>query len=197
MTLVTQVGAKSFTTAVTVFVSDAKIVLEQQSHKAQLTGVSFSTDYELSPSIFFRYQGLDGKGNLARNTPDYKFNRNLLYAYKTFSFKDPLLFNWNVTYTVGGGFSHRNSKFGNNSYEQLQLPLILGLEIISSDDVQISLSGFGQIDNLQNNRSGSLNFKVPIMPSVKLIGTYTNHKSKVEALKHCGSDYFLGFSIKF
>ena len=197
MTLATQVGAKSLTTAAKVFVSDAQVEFEQQKYAGQLSGASFSADYEFSPDLFFRYQGLNGKGNFNGSPSDYNFSQNLLYAYRNFDIRNTDLSSWQMSYKIGAGLFNKKSKFANNSYEQSQLPLILGLEITNTNDVQISFSGFGQIDNLQINRSGSISFKVPIGRSLRLIGKYTNHTSKVKKLQHCGSDYFLGLSINF
>ena len=197
MTIPAQLEANFLTTAAKAFLSDAQLEFEEQNHTGQLSGISLSADYEISPNLFFRYEALTGGGTFATTTNEYNFNKNIIYAYKSFPVDYSPAPGWKTLYAVGAGISNKKSKFGSNSYEQSQLPVFLKLEITNATNIQISLSGYGQIDNLQNNRSGSLSFKFPTTRSLNFTGKYTNHKSKVGALQHCGSDYFLGFSVHF
>ena len=98
---------------------------------------------------------------------------------------------------MGAGLYQKTSKLGTENYNETQFPVLLGAEITNKSGVKISLSGLGQLNNLDNNRSGSLSFAAPIMNNADVIGKYTNHSSKVNGLQHCGSDYFLGVSVQF
>ena len=197
MTLATQVGAGSLTTTMTAFVSDAQVKLEQQKLTGQINGVSLAAKYKFYPDWHLQYEHLSGNGNLNGTIEDFNFNQNLLYGYKTFEVFNSLFSSWDLTYDFGAGFYHKKSKLGNENYEDSQFPVIIVAEMTNTSGVKISFSGLGQLDNLMNNRSGSLSFATPMASNVSLIGKYTNHTSKVNGLQHCGSDYLIGFSIRF
>ena len=197
MTLATQVGAQQLTVTVSALLSDAQVKLENQNFAGQIDGVSVTTEYMLSPDWHLAYEHLSGSGNFNGTTSDFNFNQNLVYAYREFAEDNFLLLNWKLGYKIGAGFYQKTSKFRTEHYNETQFPVLLGAEITNTSGVKISLSGLGQLDNLNNNRSGSLSFTAPIMNNLDVIGKYTNHSSKVNGLQHCGSDYFMGLSVQF
>ncbi len=197
MTFATQLGAGQSITTLSALVSDAQVKLEPQKFTGQIDGVAFATEYELSPDWHLKYELLSGNGNLNGTTKHFNFNQNLLYAYHSLAADNSFYSNWKLTYKIGAGFYHKTSKFGTENYDETQFPVILGVEMTNSAGFKIGISGFGQLNNLSNNRSGSLNFAAPVMSNLKLIGKYTNHSSKVRGLQHCGSDYFIGLSMRF
>ena len=197
ITLATQVGAEQLTTTVSALLSDAQVKLEKQKFTGRIDGVSLSTKYMLSPDWNLRYEHVSGNGNLNGTTSDFNFNQNLVYAYREFTEHSFFLLNWKLGYKVGAGFYHKTSKFRTERYNETQFPVLLGAEITNTSGVKLSLSGLGQLDNLNNNRSGSLSFTAPVMNDLNVIGKYTNHSSKVNGLQHCGSDYFIGISVQF
>ena len=197
MTLATQVGAQQLTVAVSALLSDAQVKLEKQKFTGRIDGVSLATEYILSPDWHLRYEHVSGNGNLNGTTSDFNFNQNLVYAYREFAEDSFFLLNWKLGYKVGAGFYQKTSKFRTERYNETQFPVLLGVEITNTSGVKLSLSGLGQLDNLNNNRSGSLSLTAPIMNDLDVIGKYTNHSSKINGLQHCGSDYFLGLSLQF
>ena len=197
MTLATQVGAGQLTTTASALLSDAQVKLEKQKFTGRIDGVSLSTKYMLSTGWNLRYEHVSGNGKLNGTTSDFNFNQNLVYAYREFAEDSFFLLNWKLGYKVGAGFSQKTSKFRTEHYNETQFPVFLGAEITNTSGVKISLSGLGQLDNLNNNRSGSLSFTAPVMNDFNVIGKYTNHSSKVNGLQHCGSDYFIGISVQF
>ena len=197
ITLATQVGAGQLITSVSALLSDAQVKLDQQKFTGRIDGVSLSTEYMLSPDWHLRYEHVSGNGNLNGTTSDFNFNENLVYGYREFAEDNFFFLNWKLGYKVGTGFYQKTSKFRTEHYNETQFSVFLGAEITNTSGVKISLSGFGQLDNLHNNRSGSLSFTAPIINNLNVIGKYTNHSAKVNGLQHCGSDYFLGLSLKF
>ena len=197
ITLATQVGAGQLITTVSAHLSDAQVKLDQQKFKGRIDGLSLATEYMLSPDWHLRYEHVSGNGNLNGTSSDFNFNQNLVYAYREFTEHSFFLLNWKLGYKVGAGFYHKTSKFRTERYNETQFPVLLGAEITNTSGVKLSLSGLGQLDNLKNNRSGSLSFTAPIMNDLNVIGKYTNHSSKVNGLQHCGSDYFIGISVQF
>ena len=197
MTLATQVGAQQLTVAVSALLSDAQVKLENQNFAGQIDGVSVTTEYMLSPDWHLAYEHLSGSGNFNGTTSDFSFNQHLVYAYREFSQDSTFFLNWKLGYKIGAGFYQKTSKFGTETYSETQLPLVLGAEITNTSGVRISFSGVGQLNNLNNKRSGSLSLSIPVMSNSSVIGRYTNHISKVNGLQHCGSDYFMGFSVQF
>ena len=197
ITLATQLGAGQFTTTVSALLSDAQVKLEKQKFTGRIDGVSLSTKYMLSPDWNLRYEHVSGNGNLNGTTSDFNFNQNLVYAYREFAEDSFFLLNWKLGYKVGAGFYQKTLKFRTERYNETQFPVLLGVEITNTSGVKLSLSGLGQLDNLNNNRSGSLSFTAPVMNDLNVIGKYTNHSSKVNGLQHCGSDYFIGISVQF
>ena len=197
ITLATQLGAGQLTTTVLALLSDAQVKLEKQKFTGRIDGVSLSTKYMLSPDWNLRYEHVSGNGKLNGTTSDFNFNQNLVYAYREFAEDSFFLLNWKLGYKVGAGFYQKTSKFRTERYNETQFPVLLGVEITNTSGVKLSLSGLGQLDNLNNNRSGSLSFTAPVMNDLNVIGKYTNHSSKVNGLQHCGSDYFIGISVQF
>ena len=197
ITLATQVGAGQLTTSVSALLSDPQVKLEKQKFTGRIDGVSLATEYMLSQYWNLRYEHVSGNGNLNGPTSDFNFNQNLVYAYREFAEDSFFLLNWKLGYKVGAGFYHKTSKFRTERYNETQFPVLLGAEITNTSGVKLSLSGLGQLDNLNNNRSGSISFTAPVMNDLNVIGKYTNHSSKVNGLQHCGSDYFIGFSLQF
>ena len=197
ITLATQLGAGQFTTTVSALLSDAQVKLEKQKFTGRIDGVSLSTKYMLSLDWNLRYEHVSGNGKLNGTTSDFNFNQNLVYAYREFAEDSFFLLNWKLGYKVGAGFYQKTSKFRTERYNETQFPVLLGAEITNTSGVKLSLSGLGQLDNLNNNRSGSLSFTAPVMNDLNVIGKYTNHSSKVNGLQHCGSDYFIGISVQF
>ena len=197
MTLATQVGAGQLTTTASALLSDAQVKLEKQKFTGRIDGVSLATEYILSPDWHLRYEHVSGNGNLNGTTSDFNFNQNLLYAYREFAEDNFFFLNWKLGYKVGAVFYQKTSKFRTERYNETQFPVLLGVEITNTSGVKLSLSGLGQLDNLNNNRSGSLSFTAPVMNDLNVIGKYTNHSSKVNGLQHCGSDYFIGISVQF
>ena len=181
--------------AVSAILSDAQVKLENQNFAGQIDGVSVTTEYMLSPDWNLRYEHVSGNGNLNGTTSDFNFNQNLVYAYREFAEDSFFPLNWKLGYKVGVGFYQKTSKFRTERYNETQFPVLLGVEITNTSGVKLSLSGLGQLDNLNNNRSGSLS-GIPVMSNSSVI-EYTNHISKVNGLQHCGSDYFMGFQNNF
>lgn len=197
MSFATQAGAGQIITTISALVSDSQVKLVQQKFNGQLDGVALAAKYEFSPDWYLRYDLLIGSGSLNGTTRDYSFNQNMLYAYQAFSADNSFYFNWKLTYKIGAGFYHKVSKLETKNYFQRQFPVLLGIGIENSSGVKISLAGFGQLNNLSNNRSGNLSFTAPLTGNVNVIGKYSNHSSKVVGLQHCGSDYFVGLSLRF
>lgn len=197
MTITTQVGAGQLITNVSTFVSEAQVELEQQKFTGRIDGVALATQYQLSSDWYLKHELLSGNGNLHGTRKYFDFNQNLLYAFHKFSAVNSLYPTWNLSYKIGFGYYHKTSKFGTNNYEEAQFPVFIDVEMTSTSGVKVSLSGLGQLDNLNKTRSGSLTFAAPVISDVSVFGKYTNHSSKVNALQHCGSDYFVGFSVEF
>jgi len=197
MTIATQVGAGPLMMTVSALLSDAQVKLEQQKFTGRIDGVSFATEYMLSPDWHLKYEHLSGNGNLTGTTRDFNFNQNSFYVYREFSEDSFFFVNWRLNYKIGAGLYQKTSKLGTENYNETQFPVLLGVEMTNTSGVKIGLSGLGQLNNLGNNRSGSLSFAAPVMNNLEVIGKYTNHSSKVNGLQHCGSDYFLGLSVQF
>ena len=197
MSFATQAGAGQVITTVSALVSDSQIKLAQQKFNGQLDGVALAAKYEFSPDWYLKYDLLIGSGSLNGTTKNYSFNQNMLYAYQAFSADNSFYFDWKLTYKIGAGVYHKVSKLDTENYHQSQFPVLLGIELENPSGVKISLAGFGQLNNLSNNRSGNLSFTAPLTGNVNVIGKYSNHSSKVVGLQHCGSDYFVGISLRF
>ena len=197
MTLATQVGAGPLITTVSALLSDAQVKLEQQKFTGRIDGVSLATEYMLSLDWHLKYEHLSGNGNLNGTTSDFNFNQNSFYAYREFVEDNFFFLNWRLNYKIGVGLYQKTSKLGTENYNEMQFPVLLGVEMTNTSGVKIGLSGLGQLNNLDYNRSGSLSFAAPVMNNLEVIGTYTNHSSKINGLQHCGSDYFLGLSVQF
>ena len=198
MTIATQVvGAGQIKTTVSVLLSDAQVKREQQKFTGRIDGVSLATEYMLSPDWYLKYEHLSGNGNLNGTTRDFNFNQNSFYAYREFSEDSFFFLNWRLNYKIGAGLYQKTSKLGTENYNETQFPVLLGVEMTNTSGVKIGLSGLGQLNNLDYNRSGSLSFAAPVMNNLEVIGKYTNHSSKVNGLQHCGSDYFLGLFVQF
>ena len=151
----------------------------------------------LSPDWYLTYEHVSGNGNHNGTTRDFNFNQNSFYAYREFSEDSFFFLNWRLNYKIGAGLYQKTSKLGTENYNETQFPALLGVEMSNTSGVKIGLSGLGQLNNLDYNRSGSLSFAAPVMNNLEVIGKYTNHSSKVNGLQHCGSDYFLGLSVQF
>ena len=197
MTIATQVGAGPLITTVSALLSDAQVKLEQQKFTGRIDGVSLATEYMLSPDWYLNYEHLSGNGNLNGTTRDFNFKQNSFYAYHEFAEDNFFFVNWRLNYKIGVGLYQKTSKLGTENYNETQFPILLGIAMTNTSGVKIGLSGLGQLNNLDNNRSGSLSFAAPVMNNLDVIGKYTNHSSTVNGLQHCGSDYFLGLSMKF
>ena len=197
MTIATQVGAGPLMMTVSALLSDAQVKLEQQKFTGRIDGVSLATEYMLSHDWHLKYEHVSGNGNLNGTTRDFKFNKNLFYAYREFAEDNFFFLNWRLNYKIGAGLYQKTSKLGAENYNEMQFPVLLGVEITNTSGVKIGISGLGQLNNLNNNRSGSLSFAASVMNNLEVIGKYTNHSSKVNGLQHCGSDYFLGLFVQF
>ena len=197
MTLATQVGAGQLKMTVSALLSDAQVKLEQQKFTGRIDGVSLATEYMLSPDLYLKYEHLSGNGNLNETERDFNFNQNSFYVYREFVEDNFFFLNWRLNYKIGVGPYQKTSKLGMETYNETQFPVLLGVEMTNSSGVKIGLSGLGQLNNLNNSRSGSLSFAAPAINNLDVIGKYTNHSTKVNGLKHCGSDYFLGLSVQF
>ena len=197
MTTTTQVGAGQLKTTVSALLSDAQVKLEQQKFTGRIDGVSLATEYMLSRDWHLKYEYLSGNGNLYGTTRDFNFNQNSFYAYREFAEDNFFFLNWRLNYKIGAGLYQKTLKLGTENYNETQFPVLLGVEMTNTSGVKIGLSGLGQLNNHNDNRSGSFSFAAPVMNNVDVIGKYTNHSSKVNGVQHCGSDYFLGVSVQF
>ena len=197
MTLATQVGAGQLKMTVSALLSDAQVKLEQQKFTGRIDGVSLATEYMLSPDLYLKYEHLSGNGNLNETERDFNFNQNSFYVYREFVEDNFFFLNWRLNYKIGVGLYQKTSKLGMETYNETQFPVLLGVEMSNTSGIKIGLSGLGQLNNLNNDRSGSLSFAAPVINNLDIIGKYTNHSSKVNGVQHCGSDYFVGFSLQF
>ena len=182
---------------VSALLSDAQVKLEQQKFTGRIDGVSLATEYMLSPDLYLKYEHLSGNGNLNETERDFNFNRNSFYVYREFVEDNFFFLNWRLNYKIGVGLYQKTSKLGMETYNETQFPVLLGVEMSNTSGIKIGLSGLGQLNNLNNDRSGSLSFAAPVINNLDIIGKYTNHSSKVNGVQHCGSDYFVGFSLQF
>ena len=197
MTTATQVGAGQLKTTVSALLSDAQVKLEQQKFTGRIYGVSLATEYMLSFDWHLKYEHLSRNGNLNGTTRDFNFSQNSFYAYREFAEDNFFFLNWRFNYKIGAGLYQKTLKLGTENYNDTQFPVLLGVEMTNTSGVKIGLSGLGHLNNLDNNRSGSLSFTAPVMNNIDVTGKYTNHSSQVNGLQHCGSDYFLGVSVQF
>ena len=196
MTLATQVGAEVQVSLSNV-VSDAQLVNGDNKFTGQVTGYLVQVEAQLSEGYSLGVAYNNGRGDLDTAANKYTFSEGFVFgmyqkAHDRLSSK-----NWILQSEIGLGFFDKAANFKNINYRQSQFPILLGLNVTSRSGISVGVSGYGQLDNLNNNRVGSLFLNYPLSKGVNLLGRYTSHKSKVRSFQHCGSDYSIGLSFAF
>ncbi|MDB3922038.1 hypothetical protein OAO92_08865 [Paracoccaceae bacterium] len=196
MTVATHVGAEVQVSLSNV-VSDAQLVNGDNKFTGQVTGYLVQVETQLSEGYSLGVAYNNGRGDLDTAANKYTFSEGFVFgmyqkAHDRLSSK-----NWILQSEIGFGFFDKASSFKNINYRQSQFPILLGLNATSRSGISIGFSGYGQLDNLNNNRVGSLFLNYPLSGALNLLGRYTSHKSKVRSFQHCGSDYSIGLSFAF
>jgi hypothetical protein len=104
---------------------------------------------------------------------------------------------WSLNYMAGVGISHKSSEYENKRQNKTQQSILLGASLQNSHGTFIRLKGTTPVSGFKYNKLAILEVGTPISYSADLFASYRNHSSKIDNLRHCGADYFVGISLKY
>ena len=196
MTFATQAAAElqiSFSS----IISDAQVATGNNKFTGKLKGYGVQVETQLFENYSLGVEYNDGIGELNPAASKFTFYEAIVYGIHKKAYYNLSFNKWILGSQIGLGFSDKASNFKNINYRQTQFPILLGLNVTSRSGVSVGISGYGQLDNLKNNRVGTLYFSYPLSGRLNLVGRYTSHKSKLRSFQHCGSDYSFRLSYDF
>ena len=143
------------------------------------------------------YEYILGEGNLNAANTLYNFNESSLHLARNFRSKNRIFDTWSISYVAGVGISHKSSEYENKRQNKTQQSILLGASLQNSRGTFIRLKGTTPVSAFKYNKLAILEVGTPISYSADLFASYRNHSSKIDNLRHCGADYFVGISLKY
>ena len=191
------VAADTMTLTGGLFQSDARLELDSQTKKGKVSGLSLKIDYNVSNDLMLNYEYILGEGNLNAANTLYNFNESSLHLARNFRSKNRIFDTWSISYVAGVGISHKSSEYENKRQNKTQQSILLGASLQNSRGTFIRLKGTTPVSAFKYNKLAILEVGTPISYSADLFASYRNHSSKIDNLRHCGADYFVGISLKY
>ena len=191
------VAADTMTLTGGLFQSDARLELDSQTKKGKVSGLSLKIDYNVSNDLMLNYEYILGGGNLNEANTRYNFNESSLHLARNFRSENRVLDTWSIDYMAGVGISHKSSEYENKRQNKTQQSILLGASLQNSRGTFIRLKGTTPVSAFKYNKLAILEVGTPISYSADLFASYRNHSSKIDNLRHCGADYFVGISLKY
>lgn len=190
-------AANTLTLKSGLFRSDARVELDNQAKKGKVSGLSVKIDYDISTDLMLNYEYILGEGNLNTAKSRYKFNESTLHLTRNFHSEKRIFDTWSISYIAGVGISNKSSDYENKTQNKTQQSILIGASIESSHGGFIRLKGTTPVSAFKYNKLAIIEVGTPISNSTNLMATYRNHSSKIDNLRHCGADYFIGISLKY
>ena len=191
------VAADTLTLTGGLFQSDARLELDSQTKKGKVSGLSLKIDYNVSNDLMLNYEYILGEGNLNAANTLYNFNESSLHLARNFRSKNRIFDTWSISYVAGVGISHKSSEYENKRQNKTQQSILLGASLQNSRGTFIRLKGTTPVSAFKYNKLAILEVGTPISYSADLFASYRNHSSKIDNLRHCGADYFVGIRLKY
>ena len=191
------VAADTMTLTGGLFQSDARLELDSQTKKGKVSGLSLKIDYNVSNDLMLNYEYILGEGNLNAANTLYNFNESSLHLARNFRSKNRIFDTWSISYVAGVGLLHKSSEYENKRQNKTQQSILLGASLQNSRGTFIRLKGTTPVSAFKYNKLAILEVGTPISYSADLFASYRNHSSKIDNLRHCGADYFVGISLKY
>jgi hypothetical protein len=191
------VAADTLTLTGGLFQSDARLELDNQTKKGKVSGLSLKIDYNVSNDLMLNYEYILGEGNLNAANTRYNFNESSLHLARNFRSENRMFDTWSLNYMAGVGISHKSSEYENKRQNKTQQSILLGASLQNSHGTFIRLKGTTPVSAFKYNKLAILEVGTPISYSADLFASYRNHSSKIDNLRHCGADYFVGISLKY
>ena len=179
------------------FQSDARLELDNQTKKGKVSGLSLKIDYNVSNDLMLNYEYILGEGNLNAANTRYNFNESSLHLARNFRSENRIFDTWSINYMAGVGISHKSSEYENKRQNKTQQSILLGASLQNSRGTFIRLKGTTPASAFKYNKLAILEVGTPISNLANLFASYRNHSSKIDNLRHCGADYFVGISLKY
>ena len=191
------VAADALTLTSGLFQSDARLELDNQTKKGKVSGLSLKIDYNVSNDLMLNYEYILGEGSLNAANTRYNFNESSLHLARNFRSENRIFDTWSINYMAGVGISHKSSEYENKRQNKTQQSILLGASLQNSRGTFIRLKGTTPASAFKYNKLAILEVGTPISNLANLFASYRNHSSKIDNLRHCGVDYFVGISLKY
>ena len=190
------VAADTLTLTGGLFQSDARLELDNQTKKGNVSGLTLKLGYDISTNLVLNYEYILGEGSLNKASTLYNFNESTLHLTKNFRSEKRIFDTWSINYIAGVGISHKSSEYENKRQNKTQQSILLGTSLKNSRGSFMRLKGTTPVDAFKYNKLAIIEVGTPISNSANLFASYRNHSSKIDNLRHCGADYFVGISLK-
>lgn len=190
------VAADTLTLTGGLFQSDARLELDNQTKKGNVSGLTLKLGYDISTNLVLNYEYILGEGSLNKASTLYNFNESTLHLTKNFRSEKRIFDTWSINYIAGVGISHKSSEYENKRQNKTQQSILLGASLENSRGSFMRLKGTTPVDAFKYNKLAIIEVGTPISNSANLFASYRNHSSKIDNLRHCGADYFVGISLK-
>ena len=191
------VAADTMTLTGGLFQSDARLELDSQTKKGKVSGLSLKIDYNVSNDLMLNYEYILGEGNLNAANTLYNFNESSLHLARNFRSENRIFDTWSISYVAGVGISHKSTEYENKRRNKTQQSILLGASLENSRGSFMRLKGTTAVNAFKYNKLAIIEVGTPISNSATLFASYRNHSSKIDNLRHCGADYFVGISLKY
>ena len=191
------VAADTLTLTGGLFQSDARLELDNQTKKGKLSGLSLKIDYNVSKDLTLNYEYILGEGNLNAANTRYNFYESSLHLARNFRSETRIFDKWSINYMAGVGISQKSSEYENKRQNKTQQSILLGASLENSRGSFMRLKGTTPVDAFKYNKLAIIEVGTPISNSANLFASYRNHSSKIDNLRHCGADYFVGIGLKY
>ena len=178
--------------------SSAQIRSVQKTHKGELDGVALFTSFDMGKDYALGLDVKVGSGKVfSGKSTNYSFNEYIAHTAFKFGGRSGSLTQLNYGFSAGLGILHKSANFDGLKFSETQYPIFLGVDFDITKRVSMRIKGYSQLNKFDDNRAAFIGIVLPLSDKVSIVGHYSNYSSKINEIKHCGSDYIIGLEMNF
>jgi hypothetical protein len=178
--------------------STAQIKTVDKNYKGDLSGVLLSGSFDVGEHFTLGLDFKDGAGKVSLDQSlNYSFNEYIAHSAFKFGERSGSQTHRNYGFSIGLGVLNKSVNFNGLKFSETQYPFFLGVDFDISRRLSMRIKGYSQLDKFDNNRAAFIELVWPISEKAKMVGRYSNYSSKINEIKHCGSDYVIGLEMHF
>ena len=178
--------------------STAQIRTVEKTYKGELGGVVLFSSLDMGKYYTFGLDVKSGSGKVfSGQFRNYSFNEYIAHSAFKFDGRSGSQTQRNYGFSVGLGVLHKSANFDGLKFSETQYPVFLGVDFDITKRVSMRIKGYSQLNKFDDNRAAFFGLVWPLNDNASIVGHYSNYSSKIDEIKHCGSDYIIGLEMHF